>query len=375
MLTIGDIENPASIIGYWNQRANERKPYLYSSLFDTVYSSSDTTKLIYGEEAQLRAMTATTDDVASIKLGNRGFESESYSLIPFKNYKSMNEKRRHDISRALNNNASDAEVQAIAQTQYNDMNDLLTFAYGTREIMAMQALTTGKITVKGSDGEGSNNLVYTRDFHMPDEHKVSVATEWGTKDSTPLYDIQQQIDKISDDNGTTIGVVFMNGRTFRKLAKSGEVVSTLTTGRATSNVALTQPSVTTLVQDTLGVQIVIYNKGIGSDRFIPDDTVVLAPAGSLGRMVWTDTNEDMGLVGDPTVQLSRMADGVTVYTDRIHDPVSTLVHTSQNILPAFDKVRNVIVMNVAGAKKASKPTDVKSTATTKGANVTADASK
>jgi hypothetical protein len=346
MLTISDIENPAAIIGNWNERANERKPYLYQSIFDLTYSGTDTTKLYYGEESKLRMMTATTEDVASVKLGNRGFESEPFSLIPFKNYKAMNEKRRRDINRALANNSSEAEIQAITKTQYQDLDDLLTFGYGTREIMAMQALTTGKIVVAGSDGTGSNNLVYTRDFHMPDEHKVSVATEWGTPDSSPLDDIQKQMDKISDDNGTDIGVAFMNGRTFRKLRDSGEIITTLTDGRANKGVAVTQSAVTQLVSDTLGVQVVIYNKGIGSDRFIPDDVVVLTPTGSLGRMVWTDTNEDMGLAGDPTVQLSRMSDGITVYTDRIHDPVATLVHVSQNVLPAFDKVRNVVIMNV-----------------------------
>lgn len=374
MLTIGDIENPTAIIGYWNERANERKPYLYQSLFDTTYSTTATSKLFFGEASKLRMMTATTDDVASVKLGNRGFESEDYSLIPFKNYKAMNERRRRDITKALANNSSDAEIQAIAQTQYNDLNDLLTFGYGTREIMAMQALTTGKIVVNGSDDTGSNNLIYTRDFHMPTEHKVSVGTEWGTKDSNPLADIQDQMDKINDDNGTTISVAIMNGRTFRKLAKSGEIVTTLTDGRTSDGVALSQSAVLSLVQDTLGIKIVIYNKGIGTDRFIPDDTVVLTPDGSLGRMVWTDTNEDMGLSGDSTVQLSRTSDGITIYTDRIHDPVSTLVHTSQFILPAFDKVRNVMIMDVSGndgSGKSSTPKSIKSTATDDGAKVTA----
>ncbi|MBT9670860.1 hypothetical protein GPK34_02250 [Secundilactobacillus kimchicus] len=352
MLTIGDIENPASIIAWWNQRSNERKPYFYQSAFDLTYSSTETTKLYFGEESKLRMMTATTEDVGSVKLGNRGFESEAYNTIPFKNYKAMDEKRRRDINRALANNADPSEVKAIANTQYNDLNDLLTFAYGTREILAMQALTTGKIVVNGADDKGSNNLIYTRDFHMPAEHKdIQVGTEWGTKDSKPLDDIQDQMDKINDDNGTTIGVVIMNGRTFRKLAKSGEIVSTLTDGRTSDGVALAQSAVLSLVQETLGVRVIIYNKGIGTDRFVPDDMVVLAPEGSLGRMVWTDTNEDMGLVGDSTVQLSRTSDGITIYTDRIHDPVSTLVHTSQNILPAFDKVRNVMIMNVGKASK------------------------
>ncbi|WP_268914020.1 major capsid protein [Lentilactobacillus sp. SPB1-3] len=367
MLTMSDIENPASIIGYWNERDNERQPYLYSSLFDLSYSPTDTTKLYFGEESKLRMMTATTDDVSSVKLDNHGFESETYSLIPFKNYKAMNEKRRRGINRALANNNDPAGVTAITRTQYKELDELMTVSYGTREIMAMQALTTGKIAVVGSDGSGSNNLPYQVDFHMPEEHQVDVATEWGTPDSKPLEDIQKQMDQIADDNGTSIGVVLMNGRTFRKLAASGEVVTTLTDGRTSAGVALAQSAVTALVQETLGVQVVIYNKGIGSDRFIPDDTVVLAPQGPLGRMVWTDTNEDLGLIGEPSVQLSRTTDGITVYTDRIKDPVATLVHVSQNILPTFDKVRNVLVMHVGA--KTTQPSGQTASSTTSDSSV------
>ncbi|WP_054645428.1 major capsid protein [Secundilactobacillus oryzae] len=211
MRTLADIENPNAIIGYWNQRANERQPYLYQSLFSTVYNSTDEVELIYGENEPARMLTATTDDVKAVKLNNIGFESDKFGLIPFKNYKGMDEKRRSDIKNALANNASQAQVEAITNTQYQDPATLLTDATFTREVLSMQALTTGKISVT------SGNLLYKRDFGLPAEHKVEVSTEWGNMDSAPLADIQEQIDKINDDNGTVIAHALMNGRTFRKL--------------------------------------------------------------------------------------------------------------------------------------------------------------
>lgn len=364
MLTLEQIENPQSIIAYWDSKANERPPFLYQSLFPTVYSADDVVNLIFGSEDPFGTLTATTDDVKSIKLANIGFESEPYRFIPFKNYKAMNEKRRNDLRRALANNHDEAEIQAITNTQYRDPASLLTRALNTREVMAIQALTTGKIIVN------SGNLIYKRDFHMPAEHQVSVDTEWGNMDSHPLKDIQQYMDQINEENSTDIAYALMNSATFRKLASSGEVINSLSLNKTNTNVALPQPDVKKLISDDLNIQILIYNKGANGSRFIPDDMVLLLPSGPLGRMAWTDTNDDLGLTGDPSVQLTRTADGITTYTDRHRDPVSTEFHVAQKVLPAFDKVRNVMIMNV-GQTKADAPENVQATPTNDGAKVTA----
>ena len=344
MRTISDIENPTAIIAWWNARVNERAPYLYQSIFDVSYSATDQIEMLYGQDHPVEMMSATTDDVASTKRDNIGFESETLQAIPFKNYKAMNEKRRNDLVRALANNANAAQVEAITNTQYKDPASLLSDALYTREILAMQALTTGRITVN------SNGILYKRDFKLPEEHKVTVKTPWGTMDSTPLADLQDQIDQINDDNGTVIAYAIMNGRTFRKIGKSGEVINSLAIAKTNNNIAISQSSVKALFTDTLGgVQPLIYNKGVGKDRFIPDDVVVLIPDGGVGRMSWTDTNEDLGLSGSQ-YQLSRTSDGITMYTKRTDNPVATMTYVSQKVLPTLDKARNIVVMNVAGAE-------------------------
>jgi len=344
MRTIGDIENPLTIIAWWNKRLNERPGYLYQSIFDLTYNPTDEIEMIYGQDHPAEMMTATTDDVGSVKRDNIGFETDTKKLIPFKNYKSMNEKRRNEIKTALANNSNAALVNAITDTQYKDPSSLLTDALFTREVMAMQALTTGRISVL-SDG-----IQYQRDFGIPDEHKVTTKTPWGTMDSTPLADIQEQVDKINDDNGTVIAYAIMNGRTFRKIGKSGEVINSLAIAKTSNNIAMSQLAVKSLFTDTVsGVTPLIYNKGVGTSRFIPDDVVVLIPEGGVGRMAWTDTNEDLGLTGNSIYQLSRTSEGITMYTKRVDDPVATMVHVSQKVLPALDKARNIVIMNVSGA--------------------------
>lgn len=368
MLTIGDIESPNSIIGWWNSKANERQPYIYQSLLTATHEDTENINLIFGENEEVRGLSLTTDDTDAIKLNNIGFSSEGYRMASFKNYKMMNEKRRNQIKQAVANNPDQAEIEALTRTQYQDPASLLDFALYTREKLFVQALTTGKIAL------ASNDLTYGVDFHMPAEHVQTVGTPWGTMDSSPLDDMDQAAQGVLNDNGTVIAYALMNGNTFRKIVRSGEVVNSLSLGKTSNNVALPQADVKDLMTNTTNITPLIYNKADKNGRFIPDDTVVLIPNGSLGRLAWTDTNEALGLIGESSAQVSTTADGITLTTYRNVEPVGTMVKATQKFVPAFDKVRNVVVMNV-GQTKAGAPTNVKATPTNDGATVTADAPK
>lgn len=366
MRTIADIENPNAIIGWWNTRPNEQGPYLYQSLTDLAYSTTDDIEMLYGSEQPRKMLSLTADDSKAIKRDNIGFENDSLKVIPFKNYKAMNEKRRNEIKKAITNNANAAMVKAITETQYKDPATLLRDALFTRETLFMQALTTGKIHAV-SDG-----LEYNRDFHLPSEHIVTTGTPWGNTDSSPLRDIRNYKKQMLQDNGTKIAYALMNGNTFLQLSDSGEVYNSLSINKTTNNIAFAQTQVTKLFTETLpGVEPLLYDGMSDTDYFIPDGMVILLPAGGVGRMVWTDTNEDLGLAGDPKYQLSRTSDGITLYTKRVDNPVATMTHVSQKVLPAIDKIRNIMIMNVGGTT--SSPQKAKTSSNTTG--TTGDASK
>lgn len=341
MLNNAVIENPEKIISWWTAKIESQKQYIYQSLFESTYNAYDTTNLILDGKEIGRMSAVTAVDGKSIKLPNNSLK-DSYKLLPFKYYKEFDENLRQDIDNAITQNFGENEINSMVNDQYRNISALLTFAYDTRERLAIQELTTGKIEIKGVDDH-----VYVRDFKMPSEHKdIQVRTTWGTKNATPIADIQENMDKISDDNGATIGIIIMNRKTFINMAKSGEVITTMIGRRANENIILSREAVTTMMKDILGVKVIIYNKSIGADWFLPDDVVILAPSGSLGRMVWTNTNEGMSLVEDPTVQISKTMDGLTIYTDRIHNPVVTHFHTSQYILPVLDQVKNIMTLKV-----------------------------
>lgn len=365
MITMSDVENPNSIIAWWNDRANQKAPYLYQSLFTNSRVDSDMVSLITGADQAMRSLSLAADDTHAIRLDNQGFSSEAYKLASFKNYKLMDEKRRNDIKNFVANNADEAAITALTNTQYQDPAELLNFALYTREKMAMQALTTGKIAIQ------SDQIAFTADFHMPADHVKTVATAWGNEDSQPLADLIDAVTQMNDDNGTVIAYAVVNSKTLRKISRSGEVINSLSVGKTSTNVAISIPAVKELIQATTGVQVLVYDKGDVDGRFIPDDEVILIAAGSLGRMAWTDTNEALGLTGFAGAQMSTTSEGITVVTSRELDPVGTRVKVSQKVLPAFDKVQNVYVMNVAGASKASAPQDLNASATSDGANVSA----
>lgn len=341
MISLKDLENPSTIIGWWNGRSQERAPYMYNSLFTNSHETSETISMLYGEAEEMHTLSLTTDDADAIRLKNTGFSGDAKRLISFKNYKMMDEKRRNEIRAALNTN-NQAQINMLSQTQLRDAASLLDLAEFTREKLAMEALTTGLINY-GSDGAKA----YV-DFNVPKEHKVTVKTPWGNEDSSPIQDLADYKQQMLEDNNTIIEYVVMNSRTFRKIRQSGEVINSLSINRTNTNIALPIQDVKDLVSDNTAIKVLLYDKGDKDGRFIPDDVAVLIPNGSLGRLAWTDTNEALGLQDEPSAKVSTTGNGITLTSYHNIDPVGTAVKVTQKILPALDKAQNIMIINVAG---------------------------
>lgn len=339
MLNSRILADPNTIINWWNAQNESQTPYIYQSLFPSTYISNDkvTTRIV--ENNYLDLMTSSTEDVIGKKLKNQSTTKQFYELIPFKNYKTFTEKKMKEINNEIAMTNSQDEINAIVNAEYSNLMELLSSAYMTREYLAMQTLTTGKVDIH------SNDLNYVRDFNVPAEHQnIQVKTEWGTKDSTPITDIQENIEKMTSDTGATIKLAIMNKKTFQKMAKSGEVKTAMY-----GVVTLGQTAMTENIGLAADIQIITYNKMIGSKNILPDDVVILAPSGSLGRMAWSPTNAELSL--DHTdMPLAKTIDGVSVYTDSMPiDPFNTRIFVAQEILPVLDQANNIMTLKVGQA--------------------------
>lgn len=331
--TIQDIENPKSIISYWNKNPNNQSnSNITEKLFDNAFNDTNLISAIFGQDQELNGLDEEALDTKVTFLNNNGFKTKPFELVYFKNAKLMNETRRNQIQQALYNNNNPGLVDAVSRTQMNDASSLLDNAKITREKMGLEAITTGKIHTK-------NGIV---DFEVPDNHKVTVGNAWGSKDSTPLRDLKDYANFIRNDNNSVVSFAMMNTNTFNALAKSGDVIQSMGIGRLNDNFVAPDEQIKQQVRTSTNLQVLIYDK----KNYLPDGKVVLIPSGSLGRMAWTNTPEEY-TNGQNTFnsQVTSTRDGITLMTYRKPDPTGTIVKVSQTILPVLDKSQNIMIIN------------------------------
>ena len=85
--------------------------------------------------------------------------------------------------------------QALVSYVFDDMGRLADNVKTRTEVAKMEALSTGKLTVK------ENNLDFTIDYGVPKENRMSV--DWSSPEADILGDIRSMID-IAKENGHTV---------------------------------------------------------------------------------------------------------------------------------------------------------------------------
>lgn len=212
----------------------------------------------------------------------------------------------------------------------------------------MMALTTGVVAVV------SNGQAYTYDYGIPNDHKVNVQVAWSDHaNSDPIEDIRAMIEKIEDDTGErctramTTRAVWRHIRANEKIAKEiyavNPIVGTITDGM-----------LTTYISETLGITIAINEKRYKDEsettqKFMPDNTFVLFPAGALGSTWFGTTPAESDLMTGTAANVSITDVGVAVVTATKVDPVNVETIVSMICMPSFEQAENVGIISTVTA--------------------------
>ena len=81
-------------------------------------------------------------------------------------------------------------------------------------------------------------------------------------------------------------------------------------------------------------------------QFVPDDTVVLFPSGSLGTTWFGTTPEESDLMGGKVANVSITDVGVAVTTIEKADPVNVETKVTMICLPSFEAADSVYILDV-----------------------------
>ena len=237
-------------------------------------------------------------------------------------------------------------VNQILTRIFDDEINLIKAARVTLEQMRMEALTTGTITM------ASNGQAYSYDYGVPADQKVDVSTVW----SDPSADIIGDITKFVEDmkaKGVTITRAVCNSSVAKNFRTNTALKNAIYVF-ANGTVNITTARALDYIYNETGISIYVYdnvrvNENGEAVKYVPDNTLVLMPEGTLGNTHFGVTPEESDLVSLGTAKVSIVDDGIAVTTYGTEDPVNVETKVSMYALPSFERANEIVIVDTATA--------------------------
>lgn len=344
MDNIFDLVKAPNVATYWVEKVQEMQPYLGEELFPDKKQLGMKLTWLKGKVGSPVALRPSALDADVIPRGRKGFEELMEKMIFFKESYYIDEELRQELNMVSQTNNAEYK-NVILDRVFDDVADLLRGAAVRREIMRMQLITTGNITI------AENGQDYNLDYGMADDHKKTVAVSWADADKAdPIEDIEGAIEKIVEDTGDRPTRAILNSKTFRNLRQNATIKATILGNNGNAGEAkLSRQSLIDYIADELGLTVVVYDKTYtdseGTKKFVPNDTFVLLPGVDLGNTWFGTTPEESDLMASPNVANVSIVDvGVAVTTMKKADPVNVETKASMITLPSFEQIDKVFIL-------------------------------
>lgn len=343
-MSIFDLIKAPELTSYWEEHIQDMPPYLGEELFPADKKLGLKLDWIKGANGLPVVLKPSAFDTTAIPRPRIGFDKLSTSMPFFKESTYIDEELRQELNMVLET-GNQAYIDALTRRVFADEINLLNGARARREEMRMMALTTGAIAVT------ANGQNYSYDYGMPSDHKVTVSTSWSDPTSDPIEDMRQWMDKIEDDTGIRPTRGILTRKTWGYLRRNDKIIKSifvLSNGQVN---ALSDSRLTQYLSDELQLELVIYGKRYTNDvgtasQFVPDDTVVLFPEGTLGTTWFGTTPEESDLMGGKVANVSITDLGVAVTTIEKADPVNVETKVTMICLPSFEAADSIMIADV-----------------------------
>ena len=342
-MTIFDLVKSDVIVAYWETISQDREPYLLTEMFPADKKLGLDLSFIKGSSGLPAVLKLSAFDVKAIPRDRIGFEKLQAEMPFFKESLYIDEKLRQELNMVLET-GNQAYIDVVMNRVFADEIQLLEAASAARERMRAMALTTGAVTL------ASNGQAYTYDYQMPDSHKLTNAS-FNDADYDIAGYINEVLDTVEDDTGVRPNRGLVSRAEWNKMKNNTLIkknIYVLTNGVGTVN----DNTLRDYLYDQTGVEFVVYAKRYKDEnkitkRFIPDDLVVLFPAGSLGKTWFGTTPEESDLMTGSAANVTITDTGVAVTTVKMTDPVNVETKVTQICLPSFEMADQVAIIDAS----------------------------
>ena len=341
MPTIFDFVNATEMVSYWETLTKDRQPYLGETLFPAEKKLGLDLKWIKGSAGLPVVLKPSAFDSGAIPRPRIGFDRLSADMPFFKESLYIDEELRQQLNMVLET-GNTAYIDAVLNRIFNDNIVLLEGAAARREQMRMMALTTGAISIT------ANGQNFDFDYGMPSNHKVTVTTSWSNPDADIWTDILRGLDTIEDDTGVRPTRALCDRKTWNSMLKNNVFKKSIVKDQATIN----DRQLKQYLMDQFGIEVVVYSKRYNNDSktatpFVPADTFVLFPSGSLGNTWFGTTPEESDLMGGSAANVAITDVGVAVTSVQKADPVNVETKVTMISLPSFPVADQVYILDVS----------------------------
>ena len=342
MSTIYEEITPKFISTKWNEKALERKPYLGEAIFPEEKQLGIELSYLQGDAPKIRTLDLSSFDAKAIPLSREAFKTITTEMPFFKNFLDINEKQRQQLNMVLAS-GNRTMIDAILGKVFDDNSRLLNNAAITREVLRMQALTTGAIAFE------SNGQAISYDYDIPEANKVT--SDWHDEDADPIGDLNAWADAIQNTTGERPTAVLMNSATMKLIASAANVKNAIyvfANGTVTPNTNTARK----YVAQEAGLDIYLYDKGYTDDagnftKFVADDVVVVFDPSNVGKGVFGTTPEESDLMAGTDAEVEIVDLGVAITTSKEKDPVNVKTKASMIYLPVITNANGIIIADVS----------------------------
>lgn len=335
-MNLFDLVTPSNILAYWDDTKSNQTTYLSDFLFPVRKIMGLELNKIGGRAGLPVRLKASAFDTQATYRDRMSIEVTKQKLPFFRERMKIDEETRQQILAINNSDVLKSYVSRI----FDDTNNLIRGAKATREKMAMELISTGKVKIAG------NGVKLEYNYGLNSHQKVTASKAWtDVANSTPIQDLMDWKDDFNTRYHVNLQYAVMTSKTFNLIKASNEVKSILYPSASSIQKQLvTTPQVKDLIQNAVGLTVLLNDNAYADEvggagkPFFPNGVVTLLPVGGvLGNMVFGTTPEEIDLLTNPrTAGNTRIVDtGVSVYTRLIDHPVNVETIVSQICLPSF----------------------------------------
>lgn len=186
--------------------------------------------------------------------------------------------------------------ERAAQIQARDLVDLQNMIFNTRNKMAAEILTTGKVEIKGYADDGKTFIADTIDFDF--DNIITPQVLWNTSSAKILDDLTDAVNKIAEDSGELPDIMVCGANVEKYLLANKQLQDMLLiSNRSNLTIASLQPKYISPQArylgyiNSLGLEVYSYLEKYDDDElqetvpFIPANSVIIGKA-KKGRQIF-----------------------------------------------------------------------------------------